>query len=582
MDISDDANQIMQSIATKSLKLIQTFYQNPSHPPVVIKQFIELTEDYQAFMTALFSNPENLIKMQMDYWQDALHLMNQQFIHWLDGKEVPIDDKRFSNEQWTNNPFFNLLSQQYLLATKHIQALVDSVEYKDENAAKKINFFAKQYLDALSPSNFAYTNPQVMNETVKSGGKNLLQGLENLLDDLNQGKANFTIKMTDFDAFSVGKNLAITPGKIIYQNDLIQLIQYKPATPKVKEIPLLIIPPWINKYYILDLSEKNSFVNYLVSQGITVFMISWVNPDKSHKDKNLFSYMELGPISAIETIQKQCNVDKVNALGFCVGGTLLASLIAYFKAKNTNMINCTTFLTSLIDFSDPGDIAIYIDEEQINILEQEMNKKGYLDGNYMATTFNSLRANDLIWSFFIKNYLHGKNPVPFDILYWNNDSTNMPAKMHSQYLRSMYLHNDLIKPGKMKINNTALDVSQIDIPSFFISTQKDHIAPWKTTYNGFLALTGEKHFVLGGSGHIAGIVNPPEKKKYGYYTNENQYQDAHEWLESATHRPGSWWPYWLKWLKKHSGTAIKAREPDKGKFKPLEDAPGSYVKVKSE
>lgn len=571
---------LMQSIASKSMQVIQEFYSSPTPQPLIIKQFIDLSEDYLHFWQLMFSNPDKLLSMQMAYWQDAMSLITEQMTLWAEGKVTASPDKRFADESWAGSPFFYLLWQQYLLASKHVQQLIESVEYKDERTGKKIAFYTKQYLDALSPSNYVQTNPVLLEETMQSGGKNILQGLRSLLEDLTSGQAHFNIKMTDYEAFQVGENLAVTPGKVIFQNHLFQLIQYTPTTDKVKTVPLLMIPPWINKYYILDLSAQNSLVRYLVDKGITVFMVSWVNPDESHKKVGFFDYMTDGALKALDIVKEQTQQDKVNMLGFCVGGTLLACLLAYLKAKKDNSVQSATFLTSLIDFSDPGDLGIFIDEDQIRILEEEMNDKGYLDGRYMATTFNSLRANDLVWSFFIKNYLRGKDPVPFDILYWNNDSTNLPATMHSQYLRWMYLHNDLIKPGKLKVDKVSLDVHKIDTPSFFVSTEKDHIAPWKTTYKGYLAFQGEKQFVLGGSGHIAGIINPPTKKKYGYYTNTETNMDAQTWYTQAKHHQGSWWPYWIKWLKGKSGGSVKARFAVESKYKPIEDAPGSYVMVK--
>lgn len=578
MHLDHEMGEVVQSIADRSAKLVQDFYLQPQEPSMLIGQFLELTKDYQHFLQEMFSQPEKLIEMQMNYWQDALQLMNESMTSWIEKKPIPTDDKRFHGEDWTNNPFFNVLSHQYLLATNHIQQLVSSLEYKDESTEKRLKFFSQQYLDALSPSNYLMTNPAIMNETIQSGGKNLLKGLENLLRDLDSGEANLSIQMTDKSAFEVGGNIATTPGKVIYQNDLMQLIQFSPATDKVKKTPLLIVPPWINKYYILDLSEKNSFIKWLVSEGITVFVISWVNPDSSHAKKGLADYMSEGPLSAVEQIQKQLNVPKVNTLGFCIGGTLLAITLSYLKEKAGKSINSATFLTSLIDFSEPGDIGVFIDEKQIAQLEAEMAKKGFLSGKHMASTFNSLRANDLVWSFFIKNYLHGKESAPFDILYWNADSTNMPATMHSEYLRKMYLNNELIQPNKIELLGQTLDVSQIDIPSFFVSTKKDHIAPWKTTYNGFNVFKGPKQFLLGGSGHIAGIINHPEKHKYGYYTHDTIVDDADKWLDGATYHEGSWWPQWSKWLKKMSGTLVNARDPEKGQLPVIEDAPGSYVK----
>ncbi|KTD79366.1 PHA/PHB synthase family protein [Legionella waltersii] len=572
-----ELNDLMQEVAEKSLQIITNLKNTPIKFNEVLNQYIHLTEHFQHLMNVIINNPEKVWQMQFNYLQDAISLAQAQFTHWIEGKAMPIDDHRFNTDDWLNNPFFNLLSQHYLLAHQHMTEFLESVEYSDDNTAKRVRFFTKQYLDALAPTNFLHTNPQLLAETLQTQGKNLLKGLNNLLSDLETGSARINIKMTDMDAFKLGENLATTPGKVVFRNSMMELIQYSPQTDKVKSIPLLIIPPWINKYYILDLSPHNSLVRWLVEQGITVFIISWVNPNREFANKSLYDYLAEGPKEAISVIQKQLNVPQVNALGFCIGGTLLATLLAYNKAHQDNSIHSATFLASMIDFSDPGDIAVFIDEQQIRKLEEEMKSKGYLAGEFMASSFNSLRANDLVWSFFIKNYLQGKSPVPFDILYWNADSTNMPATMHSQYLRWMYLHNDLIKPNKIRLNNTPIDVSKIDIPTFFLSTQKDHIAPWKTTYTGFQMMKGAKRFVLGGSGHIAGIINSPSSSKYGYRTNNSTHLSAEQWFDNSTEHAGSWWPEWLKWLKAQSGKAIEAKDIATLPYRPIMDAPGSYV-----
>lgn len=577
MTHDNELNVLMQAIAEKSLQVINDLKNNPSHLTSILKQFIEITEHMQNVLNTLLNNPEKAWGMQLTYWEQAMNLAQTQFSHWLEGKSLPMEDRRFNSEEWLNNPFFNLMSHQYLLASEHMGDLLDQLEYEDPSVAKRIHFFSKQYLDALSPANFLHTNPQIMAETVQSHGKNLLQGLHNLLSDLESGKTQLNIKMTDASAFKIGENLAATPGKVVFRNEMMELIQYTPSTPQTRIIPLLIVPPWINKYYILDLSPQNSLVRWLVAQGISVFIISWVNPDERFAQKGLFDYLEEGPRCATKIIKKQLNVSKINTLGFCIGGTLLATLLAYNKGQKDNSINSASFLATMMDFSDPGDLSVFIDEQQIQKLEQEMAKKGYLPGQMMASSFNSLRANDLVWSFFIKNYLQGKNPAPFDILYWNSDSTNMPATMHSQYLRWMYLQNDLIKPGKIHLNDTPIDLSQIKTPTFFLSTEKDHIAPWKTTYNGFQMMKGPKQFVLGGSGHIAGIINGPTSTKYGYRTNKSNKLNADDWFAKSKEQQGSWWPEWLKWLNKYSGELVQAPEFDKLSSPPLMDAPGTYV-----
>lgn len=568
---------LMQDVAQRSMEIISDFKNSNTQWPMMLNQFIELTENYHELMSTVLKNPEKVMQMQVSYWEDVLGMMQKQMTAWMEGKVLPINDHRFSSEEWLNNPFFNLISQHYLLATEHVNSLLESMEYEDKKAAKRLQFFIRQYLDAISPANFIYTNPEIMSETIDSKGKNLLKGLRNLLSDIEVGSSRLMIKMSDTNAFKIGENLAVTPGKVIFRNDMMELIQYTPQTDKVKAIPLLMVPPWINKFYILDLSPQNSLIRWLVEQGITVFIISWVNPDASFAKKSFYDYMNEGPQTAISIIQKQLQVKHVNTLGFCIGGTLLATLLAYNKAHKDESIHSATFLASMIDFSDPGDISVFIDEQQIKDLEEEMKAKGYLAGKFMASSFNSLRANDLIWSFFIKNYLKGKNPVPFDILYWNADSTNMPAKMHSQYLRWMYLNNNLSKPGKIKLNGTPIDVRTIDVPTFFLSTKKDHIAPWKTTYTGFELMNGPKKFVLGGSGHIAGIINPPDANKYGFQVNDKEHLSADQWLAQAQDKPGSWWPEWLSWLKKHSGKTIPAPDFKDLPCKALMAAPGSYV-----
>lgn len=572
-----ELSTLMRSIAEKSMHLLEGFKKQPNQLPALIRQYIDLTENFQALMTMMIKNPEDVWNMQLAYWQDAFSLVQDQLNHWMEGTAMPIADKRFSSDDWVQNPFFNLLSQHYLLATEHMNSLLEHLEHDDHKLSKKVKFFSRQYLDALSPANFLHTNPQLMAETLQSHGKNLLRGLQNLLTDVDAGSSRLIIKMTDTDAFKVGVNLAVTPGKVIYRNEMMELIQYTPQTKKVHKIPLLMIPPWINKYYIFDLSPNNSFIRWIIEQGITVFVISWINPDAHYANKGLFDYVNEGALTAIKVIQEQLNVKYINSLGFCIGGTLLTCTLAYLKAKNETPIHSATFLASMIDFSDPGDIAVFIDEQQISHIEKEMEEKGFLDGRFMASTFNSLRANDLVWSFFIKNYLQGQNPVPFDILFWNADVTNMPAKMHSEYLRSMYLHNDLIKPGKVTLNQVPLDITKIDIPSFFVSTHKDHIAPWRTTFIGFNAIKGEKRFLLGGSGHIAGIINPPGLSKYDFYRNTNMTQTADQWIKQAEKVPGSWWPEWMDWLKKESGALIPAPDFEKLPFKALMDAPGEYV-----
>ena len=565
---------LCRDILEKCIQLVAQLEFNPDHLLKSLEKWMRVVSDFHAFIVIIADNPDAFAAWCRTYSEELATLCHTQLTQMTTQTPFPaFTDKRFQGEAW-QQPVFAILAQHYLLIQKHLTLFWNSIAVTHRSLAKRVQFFIQHYVDALSPDNFLLSNPELLAQTIQSNGKNLLRGLNNFLDDIDGRSARLVMSMTDRSAFSVGHNIAVTPGKVVFRNELIELIQYTPQTPNVKAVPLLIIPPWINKYYILDLSAENSLVRWLVSQGIIVFMISWRNPTKAHADVGMSDYVTLGPLAAINAIQTQLHISSVSALGFCIGGTLLALLLAYNKANHHHSVRSATFLASMIDFSDPGDIGVFMHEDQVTVLEKHMQQQGYLEGEWMASAFNALRAKELIWAFFIKHYLQGQAPVPFDLLYWNSDSTNMPFKMHSEYMRWMYLNNDLVKPDKIKIHDTLIDVRRIDVPAFFVSTQKDHIAPWRSTYQGFQILSGKKRFVLGGSGHIAGIVIPPGKDKYGYYTSEIYPQDPEEWLAGASYSPGSWWPEWLEWLKQHSGRVVKAKFP----LEPLADAPGSYVK----
>ena len=461
-----------------------------------------------------------------------------------------------------------------------MQGTVSEVEGLDPKTAQKVDFYTRQFIDAMSPSNFVMTNPEVLRKTAETGGENLLKGLSNLLGDLERGKGQLKIKMTDTEAFSVGGNIGVSPGKVVFQNELMQLIQYDPTTEKVLKRPLLIGPPWINKFYILDLRPRNSFVRWATSQGHTVFVISWINPDERLAEKNFEDYMQQGYLAALDAIEAATGEREVNAIGYCLGGTLLAATLAYMAVKGDDRIKTATFFVTMMDFAEAGELGVFIDEEQLQALEEKMNKRGYLEGSEMSTTFNMLRANDLIWSFVVNNYLLGNDPFPFDLLYWNADSTRMPAKMHSFYLRNMYQANLLKDPGGIELSGVGIDLGRIETPSYFLSTREDHIAPWKSTYSGTQLLGGKKRFVLAASGHIAGVVNPPEGGKYNHWINEALPPDPDAWLAGATELAGSWWPDWHRWILAHGKAQVAARVPGDGTLPALEDAPGSYVKVK--
>lgn len=533
-------------------------------------------------MQEMMTHPEKLwehsIKLYGDYiqlWSNALnHSMGIQA-----SENAPqIKDSRFNDNIWRDNPYFSFLKNSYYLNSSWVQNIIHQLNTLTPKESHKLEFYTKQFLDAMAPTNFPLTNPSVLKETLSSNGENLAKGAENFLQDVKRGKGKLSISTTNFDMFAVGENLAVTPGKVIYQNDLMQLIQYEPLSEKVRQIPLIMMPAWINKYYILDLQAQNSFVKWAVERGFTIFMVSWRNPDAVMKDKDFEDYMLEGPIEAIKVVKKVTGEKKVNMLGYCLGGTLLACTAAYLTAKKDDSINSATFLTSLTDFTDSGDLGVFIDEEQISALEKRMSDKGYLDGSQMAQTFSMLRANDMIWSFYVNNYLLGKEPFPFDILYWNSDSTRLPAKMHSYYLRNMYQNNSLVKPNTLVLNHVPIDLANVKVPAYMLSTREDHIAPWRATYKAVNLFSGPVHFVLSASGHVAGVVNHPSKNKYSYWVSDIKDKGPEIWLEHAKNIPGSWWVDWEIWLKKKSGELIAARKIDKKGV--LEDAPGTYVKAR--
>ncbi|RFA31382.1 class I poly(R)-hydroxyalkanoic acid synthase [Alkalilimnicola ehrlichii] len=579
---SSELSQTLAEIASKSQQLVQDFLkreQNAHH--ISVHDALHMSQLFQQLSARMMSNPMALMQAQMTFWQDYLALVQNATLRMLGVRPEPViapkkGDKRFQHESWEENPVFDFIKQSYLLAAEYLHSTVKNIEGLDPKRARQVEFYTRAFVDAMAPSNFIHTNPEVLRATLETRGQNLLNGLKNLLDDLSRG----SVKMTDLDAFEVGKNVAISPGEVIYQNDLIQLIQYTPSTDKVYKRPLLFIPPWINKFYIADLQPENSLVKYIVDQGFTLFMISWKVPKKEDAERGYEDYMTDGVFKAMEVVLAETGEKDLNAIGYCLGGTLLGSVLAYMSAKGDDRIKSAAYFTTLLDFSDPGDVEVFIDELQVKSLEERMNRTGYLDGRNIAVTFNMLRANDLIWQYFINNYLHGKEPFPFDLLYWNSDATNMPAKMHSFYLRNMYLRNALREPGGITLLGEPIDLRKIKIPTCFVSTKEDHIAPWKTTYEGVNLHSGPTKFILGGSGHIAGVMNPPAKKKYFYWTNDGgrKIADPDKWLEKAEKYPGSWWPEWSKWAADKSGTQVAARKPGANKFKPIEPAPGSYVK----
>ncbi len=578
----------MASVAERSQRLVSEFLkkqtaegQSADPDPLKIGQaFVDMT-------SKLMADPTKLVEAQMALWKDYAELWQTTAQRFLGEKPEPVvepskGDRRFRAEEWSENAIFDFFKQSYLLTSRWMQSTVHDVEGLDEKTAKKVDFYTRQFVDAMAPSNFVLTNPEVLKQTLDTGGENLVKGLENLIDDLERGNGRLDIKMTDPDAFTVGENIAVSPGKVVYQNDLMQLIQYDPAGDEVMRRPLLIIPPWINKFYILDLRPKNSFIKWASEQGMTVFVISWVNPDAVLARKTFEDYMLEGPMAAMEAIEKATDERELNVIGYCLGGTLLAATLAVMTVKNDERVKSATYFASLVDFAEAGELSVFIDEDQIAFVEKKMAQKGYLEGSDMASTFNMLRANDLIWSFVINNYLMGKDPFPFDLLYWNSDATRMPAAMHSFYLRNMYQKNLLSQPGGISLQGVPIDLSKIKVPSFILSTREDHIAPWKSTYVATGIYAGPVKFVLSASGHVAGVINPPAAEKYSYWTNSRKPKTAEKWLDSATQHDGSWWPEWLAWVGKFAGGKVPARKPGDGKLKPLEDAPGSYVSARAD
>ncbi len=579
----------MAEIALRSQQLINEFiakqesgaaledFQSASH---IAKAFLEMT-------AKLMQNPAKLVEAQTTLWNDYMKLWQSTANRMLGEETEPViepadNDRRFRDAAWSDNEVFDFIKQSYLLSANWLQDTVHGVEGLDDKTAKKVDFYTRQYVDALSPGNFAATNPEVLRATIESGGENLIEGLKNLLGDLERGKGKLNISMTDNSAFAVGRNIATSPGKVVYRNDLVEMIQYAPSTEKVSKTPLLIITPWINKFYILDLRPENSLIKWAVDRGHTVFVTSWVNPDAKLAEKTFENYMFEGILELLDAINDATGEGQVNAIGYCIGGTLLAATLAFMAAKKDTRIKSATFLAAMVDFTEPGDLGIFVDQEQLADLDQKMSARGYLEGSEMANTFNMMRDNDLIWSFVINNYLLGKEPFPFDLLYWNSDSTRMPAAIHSFYLRNMYLDNKLAEPGGITLGGVAIDLRSIELPIYLLSSRDDHIAPWKSTYAATSLYSGPIRFVLAASGHIAGVVNPPAIKKYCFWTNDKLPKDPEAWLAKADRHEGSWWPDWDRWIRKYAGRKTSpARRPGDGKLKALEDAPGSYVRVRS-
>jgi polyhydroxyalkanoate synthase subunit PhaC len=532
------------------------------------------------------SDPARALEVQASLGRAYLDLWASTVKRMAGEQTAPVaapdpKDKRFADPDWSQNQFFDFLKQAYLLTAQWGDRLVKDASGVDDHTRKKAEFYVKQIANAISPSNFVLTNPELLRETLSSNGANLVRGMHMLSEDIQAGHGNLKIRQSDPSVFDVGRNLALTPGKVVFQNQLIQLIQYEATTKEVLKIPLLIVPPWINKFYILDLTPEKSFIKWCVDQGITVFVVSWVNPTAKLAAKSFEEYMREGVIAALDAVEAATGEKQVNSIGYCVGGTLLSITLAYLAAKKQDRVKSATLFAAQVDFKYAGDLMVFVDEERVKQLESHMKEQGYLEASRMANTFNMLRSNDLIWPYIVNNYMRGKTPLPFDILYWNSDATRMPAANHSFYLRNCYLDNKLTQ-GEMTIAGVTLDLHKVTVPVYNLATREDHIAPAKSVLTGSQFFGGPVKYVLAGSGHIAGVINPPSKPKYQYWTGDKPSGSSVEtWMKNATEHAGSWWPDWVEWLRGQGAEMVTARKIGAGKLKAIEDAPGSYVKVKS-
>ena len=553
----------------------------PSKPP---EEISDMAKTFGLVVEQLVNDPQRLVLAQTSLTRDFMNLWAGT-VKRMNGEETPPSiipdptDRRFKDPEWSSNPVFDFIKQAYLITTRWAEDVVAHTEGVDDHTRHKAEFYLRQVASALAPTNFVATNPELIRETMNSNGENLVRGMKMLAEDIEAGKGTLKLRQSDGSKFQVGVNLATTPGKVVFRNDLFELIQYTPTTETVYKRPLLIVPPWINKFYILDLTPEKSFINWAVSQGLTVFVISWVNPDERQAKKSFTDYMQEGVLTALDQIEEVCGEKEVTAIGYCVGGTLLSVTLAYMAAVGDKRIASATLFTTQVDFTYAGDLKVFADEEQIKSIEDKMVERGYLEGSSMASAFNMLRPNDLIWPYVVNVYLKGQNPFPFDLLFWNSDSTRMPAANHSFYLRSCYLENRLSK-GEMEIAGQKLDLGKVKVPIFNLAAREDHIAPAKSVFLGSRFFGGPVEYVLAGSGHIAGVVNPVSKAKYQYWTGGKPVGSLDKWISEAKEHPGTWWPYWMQWIAKQAPAKVKARKPG-GTRKPLADAPGTYVMMKA-
>ena len=557
---------------------------------IVPLDWAEITRALRTLWMRELSNPQRAVQVATEYnqrlfqttmntWTDAASRF-WRLQQWEEEEEKDNSDPRFSAPEWESNPFYAMLKESYFLATEYLLNEAKETDGQGETAEQqRLEFHLRQFVEAMAPVNFLFTNPEVAKRAFETGGASLVEGARNLLSDVQDG----SLSMVDAEAFEVGENLATTRGKVVYRNELMELIQYEPQTEQVYEIPLVIIPPWINKYYILDLREKNSFVRYLVEQGFQVFVISWKSGDESMAEIKFEDYMTLGPMTAADVARQITGADKVNPVGYCIGGTLLGITLAYLAAgegdEKEDAFNAPTFLTAMLDFSDVGDQAVFVDEPRVEFMELTMQELGYLPGQQLANMFNLLQPTQLIWTNVITNYLMGQKPPAFDMLYWNSDSTSLPRDAHMWYLRNTYVENNLKEPGKLEFKGRPIDLRKISGDIYSVGTRKDHIAPWKSGWAICKLTNGNIRYALAGGGHIAGVVSPPDKGR-GYWTSDDcgQYETADEWLKNAEEHEGTWWEDWKAWLEPRSGERVDPSSVGSEQYPPIEDAPGSYVK----
>ena len=570
-NLATNPQEFINYVSQETSKLLEMF--SATGGDDVLRQF---TQSWTELATRSLEDPTVWVRAIADYQQAQFNLWR----NLLTGNtsenpvaEPPPGDRRFKSEEWSKNPVFDYIKQSYLLTSRMLTEMAHNAKLSPQEQ-QKLEFYTRQYVDAMSPTNFALTNPEVLQQALETKGESLVNGLKNLLGDVEKGR----ITMTDEDSFELGKNLATTEGAVIYQNELFQLIHYKPLAEKVHERPTLIVPPSINKFYILDLQQDNSFVRYCLEQGQDVYLISWVNPTPEQRDLSWDDYVGNGILKAIEVVKSISDQPKVNAVSWCVGGTLMASALAVLAHRKDNSVGSCTFLTTLIDFTDPGDLCVYIDQYQVKQLESKVNSEGILHGRELATSFNMLRSNDLIWSYVVNNYLKGQTPPPFDILYWNSDPTNLPAAMYTFYINKMYLENKLVEPDALTICGEPIDLRRVKTPCYFLSTMEDHIAPWKGTFKALDLFSGTVEFVLGASGHVAGVINPAKKNRRNYWIKGEMGQGPDTWLETAERQEGSWWNHWSDWVRRRSGKKVEPpREYGNSEYPVIEAAPGSYV-----